>query len=285
MLSRNKIKINRILRTALSVLTMIVSGIGVLFPAVYSPMVLPENVIEYVSFDVVSFISAAALLVLNRSIGLHGHKRSLISLGIAGYLFYIYGVYVLGNVYTVFYVAYILILSLALFSIIIGLNSLDYKEVLRLRMNAQVGDLIGILLILLAGIFSVTWITRIVRAIQAGSKPMHEYPFYILDLSFVLPVFVITAVLLFKRHWLGNMLAGVVIVYSFILSTPTVLAEVMKILVNRQVNTIVVVFFAILAIAGFIVNVLFYSNLTVRDAQDYEVSYDKTGDQDLSYSD
>lgn len=245
---------SRVLAALIAVAALAASAIGVLHPAVYARVVLDRELPFLLAQDLVSGVAAAALLALTVLGRWRSAKVGVVRTGLVGYLFYAYGMYVLGTLYVPLYFLYQAIFGLSIFYLIATFAgarrerpdrpdwpSLGAPRWLRLVL-ATACAAIPIL-------FAPQWVAAMWRAMQAGTRPDADaifsfmYPVYILDLCFVLPVCALTSIALFRNRPSGLLLAGVLQINGFVL---------------------------ILSVAlGFLLQPLFHEGLRVADVVQY----------------
>ncbi len=209
--------------TIAAILTLLVSVMS-LFTAVYT---VSDNQIYHQVYEagtISEFLIAGSLaqdmLVIPTSViilflSLFFLKRRnfkiLISiLGLIGYIFYAYGLYVIQGQYSSLYLLYLAIFGLSIYAMIYGLISFQSLSTARIELPAKLRIIIAVFLLLVIGILAPILLTQIGKDI-AEFTPSQTYAVYVLDLAIEFPAFVIVAIMLFKNTPFGNILAGIVL--------------------------------------------------------------------------
>jgi hypothetical protein len=211
----------RVLEVLIAVAALVAAGAGIGSPAVYSAIV-PEAKMPFVfTQDVITVAAALLLLVMTFSGSRGSMKRDIVRLGIIGYLFYAFGPYVMGTLYTSFYLLYMAVGSLTLFYFMVAFSGGTNKK-LAFGMPQPLRLLIVVVCLAIPAFFTPQWIIAIVNNIRNNVRPETtgfalNYYVYILDLCFLLPVCVIAAVLLFRKNPLGFLLGGILPIKGFTL--------------------------------------------------------------------
>lgn len=93
---------------------------------------------------------------------------------------------------------------------------------------------IAVLFIATGAVFYVLWLVDIIPAIRAGDVPpsvrsvgLATNPVHVIDLSVILPLFIITAVLLLRNKRLGHILAPCLLVFSALMDITILVLNVM----------------------------------------------------------
>ncbi|MHA1148639.1 MAG: hypothetical protein ACTSR8_10385 [Promethearchaeota archaeon] len=201
--------LNRLLWFLIGVLTLITSLFGIFYHKMYTYFVDNNILSGILSQDIVSFGVSCGLIVLTFKLKQEELKKHIIILGLLGYLFYGYGIYVIEQIYTILYFLYLLIFGLSFYSILFTLNYVNNKRI----QNIQIPNLLRLTsaLFLLACpiIFIPLWIGKLLLSIEAHQKVEYFSAIYILDLCFIMPLFIITAFMMIKNQELGLFLAPV----------------------------------------------------------------------------
>ena len=156
-------------------------------------------------------IIPAALILLLLSVyflKIPNYKVFITMLGITGYLFYGFGLYVIQGQYTSIYLVYLAIFGLSIYALIYGLLSFDQDTVKTITLARGIRLTIGSFLLFILIVLVPIWLIQIGGDI-AQFRPGDTYAVYILDLTIEFPAFIIIAFMLFRGRPFGNILAGV----------------------------------------------------------------------------
>ena len=205
-----KLKPYAILSGITAVITLIVTSTGLLVPGFYDVLPSEDLLPGTYAQDLIAIV-VALMLLWGVWAALHGSARGVVVwLGSLGYLIYGYTLYSFDRIWTPLYPAYLAIWGLSLFSMIGVLGQIDPKAFRRLvdeKMPAKrLASIFAILLILIP-----QWLTMLIRNINT-QQPDPFNSVLVLDLGFVIPAALVTAVYLWqKRDW-GFVFAGVFLV-------------------------------------------------------------------------
>lgn len=208
---------NKILWLSNALLALIAAIIGVVNPDVYSQVVSDEIMPGVFGQDLLTIAASVTILILLIRLRKDDSVKQIIILGILGYFFYAYGIYVIERLYNVLYYLYLIIFSLSFWSIIYGLATIR-KEILR---SVTVSGIIRFVSagfsLLVALIFNILWIIQLLPLVQTGEKIEFFYSVYILDLCFIMPAFVILGILTIRNRGTGLLLIPAVFILGFTL--------------------------------------------------------------------
>lgn len=208
-----------------AVLAFISALAGLLVPGFYEPFVpTTELLVGAYAQDMVSVLVAGILMVAILFTWRGSVRTFLVWAGCLVYLIYAYALWSFDAIYTVFLPAYVAILSLSVFSLIGLLGQLDVAafrrhvdERLRVRLTAVV--------LALPALMAPPWLVFLVQGVLAGeSVSIHSV--LVLDLGFVIPASMMTAVLLWQRHKWGFVFAGTLLVKMVTMSSTLVVSTV-----------------------------------------------------------
>jgi len=232
-----KLSMNKILWFSLAFLSLIASLIGVLNHGIYSKVVNTEFLPGVISQDVTTIVASVIILFCIVRTKEGDFIKQIIVLGIISYLFYAYGIYVIEQFYNALYFLYMAIFGLSFYSIIYGVvnirqDILQKVQLPKLMRNVSIGCLLFV-----PALFIPLWLSKLLPLIQNGQKIEFTYSIYILDLCFIMPLFIIIAIMTAKKEGLGLLLAPALFIKGFTVLFPVGLAEILKILYNQTANT------------------------------------------------
>ena len=123
-------------------------------------------------------------------------------LGILGYLFYAYGIYVIERVYNVLYYFYLAIFGLSFWSIVYGIASIRQEILQKVELSRLIRNISAGFSLFVALVFNALWIIQLLPLIKTGEKIEFLYSINILDLCFIMSTFMISVSWLSrKRDW------------------------------------------------------------------------------------
>jgi len=184
--------------------------------------------------DLVTLFVAVPLLVVSLVLSIRGSRRGhLIWLGMLAYVLYNYAYYLFGSAFNSFFLLYVVLFNLSMFALIFALTKLDVREVAaRFRAGTPVRWLAGYMAFVALGLTFV-YGSQALAFVATGQVPEivtltgHvTNVVFALDLTLVVPWFVLAAVWLWQRRPWGYVMSVIVnvkgAVYMLALSAATV---------------------------------------------------------------
>ena len=267
-MNNRPLKIITFLSLILTVSLAVVSYSGTFVPTTYERDA-PSMAAQGIGQDMVDLFLVVPLLLF--SLFLVHRKNRVAYFIFAGTLFYIiysFVIYSLGVHFNRLFLWYCLTLGLSLYAFLLTVIQLNQMEVESWFNPKLPVKIIGGYLIFVAVLFYLLWLKDVVPAILNNTIPqtVSDYnllvnPVHVLDLSIVLPGFLITAILLIKKHRLGFVFAPIALVFILILTIALIGMVVMLRVKGISDETSVAGIFAFLAMISLIFLVLFFRNL------------------------
>jgi hypothetical protein len=184
--------------------------------------------------DLVTLFVAVPTLVVSLFLSMRGSRRAhLVWLGMLAYMLYNFAYYLFGAAFNSFFLIYVLLVNLSLFALIHALTRLDVEEIAsRVRGRAPVRWLAGFMAFVAVGL-TVVYGSQALVFVTTGQVPeivtLTDHltnVVFALDLTLVVPWFVLGAVWLWQRRPWGYVLSVIVnvkgAVYMLALSAATV---------------------------------------------------------------
>ena len=201
------------------------------------------------SQDIISLIASLGLFACLMTIKRGANRAWLIWLGLTAYLFYAYALYALDAIYNNFFLCYIAIVGLTIYTTILFFANVNLDFFQRIEERQIPRKIIGIYLLFLAALFYIVWLSQIFSTIRSGvSSGINTV--WVLDLAFFLPLLAIAAVLLFRRKPLGDLLAPVVLIKAGTLGFSVFLGELLKPYFGQILDPFMIGLFAILSLGS-----------------------------------
>lgn len=222
------LNLNRGLWLSAAALAFVAAGIGVLDPSIYDDLVTDAILPGVFTQDLLVLVLSTTLGLLALSSRSHRIRKRIVAHGILGFLFYAYGIYAIERIYNVFYPLYLALFGMSLFVLIYSVTTVPKEATARLTVPRWLRFLGAGYGLLIAVMFNIIWLSELIPLLQSGHRIDHLYSIYIIDLSFVMPAFVIAAISALRRHPFGLMgLPSLFVLGAGILS-PLALAEWIK---------------------------------------------------------
>ena len=218
------IKTNKVILLVIALLVILASLLGLLVPDFYANRNNTITTFEIAGQDIVSLASGVLLLWLV----LMSKKVKIFQVIVAGllvYTTYTYAYFAFGLIVSKIYVVYLAITGLSFFSIVsilIALQNVDREGVSRGRKSISV---YLIIVVALVGIIDCKDI--IFKTILSNSEMNTKGIFYVLDLAFLFPAMVITAVMNFKGRVIGVFFTGAFLIKTIALMPALILSDIL----------------------------------------------------------
>ena len=227
------------------------SAAGVLQPRIYHRFLDPAMGPGVLSQDLISL--GLSLLLLLVAFG--GANRPVLrwglAMGILGYLFYAYGLYVIERLYTGWYLVYMGIMGTTLYTIGLGLMRIGRLVPGQVQLNRPFRWLAAGVCLFSPLLFYPLWTGQLLSIMALGEKPEFYYGVYILDMVFVLPAYVIGAVLVLQNRREGLILVPALCVKGFTLLFSVGLSVLISMVTGEPASPGEAILYLLLA-AGFL---------------------------------
>lgn len=222
------LKTNKIMWFLVALMSLIAALVGVFNRNIYTKVVSDEIMIGVFAQDLFTIVLSTIILFSILTIKENDTKKQIVILGIISYLFYGYGIYAIEQLYTVLYLLYMAIFGLSLYTLVFGIVSIRKKILGEIRLSKLMKNISIGFLLFVPFLFYPLWISQIIKLIQVGQKLEFTYAVFILDLCFVMPMFIITAIMVVKNINLGLLLAPALFIKGFTVLFPVGLGELFK---------------------------------------------------------
>jgi hypothetical protein len=250
-----------ILTSMVIVLLLVTAGAGLFGQNVYDDFAPPKYVQESRAQDLISLalgipLLAAALIAVRRD---RAWGFPLWA-GVLAYELYVYAIYAFGGVYNIFFLAYIAVASLSLYGIVGVLGGVDGEWFQQSVGEKMPRRWIGGFFLLIAAIVAAIWIGSVVGTISTGIKDSGHLIF-VIDLMVVLPAFAITAVKLFRRQAMGDVLAGTMLIKFDSLCIAIALGQLFRAMNGLTVESGLLSMFIPMGVIGLVFSWVYFGNL------------------------
>jgi hypothetical protein len=203
------------------VLAAVAGAAGLFVPGLYRDTA--EGIRQTRATDLVTLLIAVPALAIGLWRAVAGSAGGrLVAIAALGYLAYSYAIYAFSVVIDPLTPVHIAILGLATWSLVLSLFGLDDATIDRATRFRLSRRTTGGLLIAVAGLFAILWLSQIVGAITSGRLPaavsdlgLPTSPVYSLDLAFAVPLITLAGVWLIRRDRRGP--AGAVAGLAFLI--------------------------------------------------------------------
>jgi len=238
-----------------------------------------DNTLVTLSFegnDIVTLILAIPMMITAMIFVKRGSIRAeLIWLGMLDYMLYNFTYYLFGAAFNWFFLLYVTLFTLSIFTLIFGLINIDATSIAqRFRASTPVKWISGYMFFVAIGL-STVYVDQSLDFIITGVIPpiieKVDNPtnvVFALDLSLLVPVLVLGAIWLWKRQPWGYILSGMALVkgasYTLVLTITAILAA------NASIPdaSAELPFWVFITVLGTIACVLLYWNLDTNNVKD-----------------
>ena len=224
MTSDNQNKIILLLSLPIAILATIVSYAGLFIPDTYAretanwaAQAVAQDIIDL--FLIIPFLLITSWLAFKKS-----RIALLLWSGVLIYLIYTFVLYCFAVHFNQLFIVYCLVLGLSFYAFLYFFLS-QIKDPIASWFSEKVPvKTVGIYLIILSCLFYLLWLSEIIPAIFRNATPatiietgLLVNPIHALDLSVVLPGFMIIGILLLKKNPLGLLLAPAVLTFCILM--------------------------------------------------------------------
>jgi hypothetical protein len=257
---------------AVALLALIATLGGLLLPDLYRDSTW--NMLQERGQDLVTLAIAIPLLVVSQLFAMRGSERGLLVwLGTLTYMLYTYLTYAFGSVFNAFFLLYIALVSLSLFTLIAALLHLN-AEAIRQRFGEQTPiKTVSISLLIFALLIFMGWMKAILPALFTGQIPESillartpTNPVYVLDLGILLPAICLAAIWLWQRQAWGYVLCGILLVKVWTLTLAVIsMSWFMYIFHQPGLDPVSVIIFLVFALASLSLTVIYLAHIHPMD--------------------
>jgi hypothetical protein len=207
----------------IAILLAIAAGGGVFSSGLYRDT--PYFVAQAVGQDIISLFVVLPTLIISAFFASRGAPTGrLIWLGVLVYLVYTYAVAAFDVRFNPFFLVYVALLGCSLYTLIGGLVTTDVVSIKAAFTDKTPLKAVSIYLAVLAVLFYFMWLSEIIPSLAAGNIPQSVQQngtptnaVQVLDMAWILPAFLITACILWRKQALGYTLAGGLLTYCVLL--------------------------------------------------------------------
>ena len=173
--------------------------------------------LTWICNDAVTMFVALPLLAFSLWQTRKGSLRAkLMWMGLMAYMVYNYAFYLFGAAFNPFFLLYTALFSLSVFALITGLPGHSLSEVKEKFSGSTPVRPISIFLAAISIPLAIVEVSQIMGSLLSGRPPAAPSLIYALDLSMVVPLSALAAILLWKRTSWGYILAMIMMVKAFL---------------------------------------------------------------------
>jgi len=219
---------------------------------------------DFISVPLGLILALLSLVFLKRP----GLKIFIAILGLTGFFFYAYGLYVIQGQYTSIYLVYLAIFGLSIYTLLFGLTGFELNAIAHYRLSWAIRISISLFLFLTLLVLVPVWLLRMMPDI-GRHIPGDTYGVFILDLCVVFPAFGIIITQLLRNKPYGNILAGVALLKALTITLSVAFGEWFQAFYgSRQPDYGMIVIFSVLTIVSLVLLVFYLIKLKTNPKYD-----------------
>ncbi|MEJ2064515.1 MAG: hypothetical protein P8X74_14770 [Reinekea sp.] len=224
----HNLRLAKLFWTLTSFLALFAALGGVIFKDIYLNLYPEDFLSGALPQDVLTIMVCLLLFWLIRKTKENDVKLQVIILGLLGSFFYLYGIFTIERVYNGLYLLYLATFAASFWSIIYSLSGFKSESCSTMTLDRRMLKTTAFISILIAIIFTVLWIFALIPLMKAHNRIEFLYSIYILDLCFVMPAFIMVAVMSLRGMALGILMAPAIMILGFFVIFPLGLNELAK---------------------------------------------------------
>jgi len=222
------LRINKVLWLLTALLSLAAALVGVFLPGIYSKVVSADIIPAVFGQDLMTIAASLAIVFLAIWTKKEDAFEQILIMGIIGYLFYAYGIYVIERIYNILYYLYLVVFGLSFWSLAYSVGKIDGAILRKVSISGLIRNVSAGFSLFVALVFIILWIVQLLPLVQTGEKIEFLYSIYILDLCFIMPAFIITGIMAIKKMGLGLLLIPAMFILGFTLIFSLVVSELVK---------------------------------------------------------
>lgn len=251
------------LSVTLALLLIVVSFSGVFIAEIYQRETL-SMAAQGTGQDIFDLFIIVPLVLVTLFYTVRGAKTAFLILGgTVLYITYSFFIYSFGIHFNSLFIFYCFTLGVSFYLFIIIMTELAAADVENWFSNVPIKSSAAFLIII-AVIFYYLWFSDIIPALLSNSIPesVRNYkllvnPVHVLDLAFMLPGLILTAILLIRKRRPGFILTPVLLIFIFELALALIAMALMLNIRNISEDLSLVLIFCVLAVISFVFLVFF----------------------------
>lgn len=257
------------LTLTIAILVLIASIAGLTLKSTYARETI-SYAIQAMGQDIANLVSIMTLLIAVFFVFRGSVKALLIWIGALLTLVYAYVIYAFAAHFNSLFLVYVAILGLSFYTIFGSVLDLQTDRLQPHFVTITRARAVSVYLLLVAVLFALLWLSQDIPAIVGGKAPQSvtesgllTNPVHVLDLGLYLPAMIITAVLLWRRQFLGYFFAIPLLVFSILTGIGILAIDVVAFVRGMPVSLGVDLFIVVIIVVSLILSVLY-----VREVKD-----------------
>lgn len=269
-------KIILITSMLIAILAITASGAGLLWKDLYKNDT-KSGAAQMVGNDLVTLVLGVPLLLISAYFAAKGLLRGkLIWIGTVFYFLYVYASMSFLATYNQFFLIYVAIFSLSLYTLSASLLTLNVRQIKENFSDAPV-KATAYFMFFFGIMVSLMWLSIIIPSAITGERPamLETYTTLViqaLDLGIVAPLGFITGMLLLKRDAWGYALASIVLIKCVTLGTAVLSMALIMMLDGIEVTIPQLILFAVLTLGALAFAIMLYSKMKAPGKTDMTIT-------------
>ncbi|MGB9937314.1 MAG: hypothetical protein ACPK7O_06300 [Methanobacterium sp.] len=266
--------------TTIAFLALIAAICGLFWKGLYKGDTI-SGAAQMMGQDLITLIIAIPVLLISLYLISRDSLRGrLIWMGTIFYFLYSYASMSFLTSYNQFFLVYVAIFSISLYTLLGEMFSMDIKAVKRSFSEGIIEKIAAVFLVIMGLMLALMWLKMIFDSLFTGIIPpaLESYTTLViqaLDLGIVVPAAVITGVFLFKGKEWGYVLASIFLIKASLLGT-AILSMIYFMALNGVSTELgQAMFFIVVTVLGIIISVIFYSRISGSTNEDKYIELDK----------
>ncbi len=246
-----------------ALLVLLASASGILLKNIYARET-PSWAAQGVSQDIVNLVAVVVLCIAAYFVNKGSVKAFLIWSGVLLYLIYAYVIYAFDVHLNSLFLVYVAILGVSFYALVGSVIHMHLDSLHASFSATTKARLVGVFFLVLGIIFYLLWLREDIPAFVTGTIPLSitqanlpTNPVHILDLGLYLPAMLMTALLLWRRKFLGYLLAGPLLVFSVLMGTAIFVIFLVMNSTGTPTSIGIEAFFAVIILVSLILTVLY----------------------------
>jgi hypothetical protein len=217
--------------------------------------------------DIVTLIVGIPLLISGIILSRKGTLRGqLLLTGVLGYFLYTYAAMSFLTAFNPFFLIYVALFSLSLFSFILAMRDLDVEGIRHHISDEFPRRAIASYFIIVAAFLTLAWLGLIIPPMLTGDPPAGlesatTMVIQALDLGIIVPTCMITAILLLKRQAWGYALSSVVLLKILTMGTALIAMIISQFIAGVAIDPVLSVVFTLICLSGIILGIVTLRNI------------------------
>lgn len=222
------LRLNKNLWFAATGLVLFAAVNGLANNHVYDNLMPKVFVAAQIPQDILTILLCGLLVILIVRTKENSYKEPIIIVGILGAFAYLYGIFSIERVYNWLYLIYLAILSATFYTIIYSLGSFRSDSVAKIDVPKGIKLTTAVFSLVIAVLFFMLWTSALNPLMKTGKQIDSLYSIYLIDLAFIMPAFIVTAIMTFLKKPMGYILTPAMYIMGIFVIFPLALGELMK---------------------------------------------------------